>query len=130
MFSTAFYPSAGLQEGDVAFIDMRGALGDLVSTKGDTNYDLSKVYQSLCGYDFFILDKDIDHKAARLLCDLKEVKLWLFAGLVCTYKVRLFFSQGLGTILEEHMQGQRDGHPCHNMQQRADVENIHPTTSR
>lgn len=59
----------------MVFIDMRGALGDLVSTEGDMNYDLSKVYQSLCGYDFFILDKDIDHNAARLLRDLEEVKL-------------------------------------------------------
>ena len=53
---------------------MRGALGDLASTQGDMNYDLSKVYQSLCGYDFFILDKDIDHNAASLLHDLEEVK--------------------------------------------------------
>lgn len=52
---------------------MRGALGDLVCTEGDTNYDLSKVYQSLCGYDFFILDKDIDVNAAKMLHDLEEV---------------------------------------------------------
>lgn len=53
---------------------MRGALGDLVCTEGDTNYDLSKVYQSLCGYDFFILDKDIDVNAAKMLGDLEQVK--------------------------------------------------------
>lgn len=53
---------------------MRGALGDLVCTEGDTNYDLSKVYQSLCGYDFFILDKDIDENAGSLLRDLEQVK--------------------------------------------------------
>ena len=61
----------------MVFIDMRGALGDLVSTEGDMNYDLSKVYQSLCGYDFFILDKDIDHSATSLLRDLEEVKLFV-----------------------------------------------------
>eukprot|EP00752_Nemacystus_decipiens_P003093 g2864.t1 len=66
------------KEGDVIFIDMRGALGDLVSTEGDMNYDLSKVYQSLCGYDFFILDKDIDQSAARLLRDLEENVFWPF----------------------------------------------------
>eukprot|EP00903_Cladosiphon_okamuranus_P016587 g15301.t1 len=66
------------KESDVVFIDMRGALGDLVTTQGDMNYDLSKVYQSLCGYDFFILDKDIDHNAARLLQDLEENVFWPF----------------------------------------------------
>lgn len=64
----------------MVFIDMRGALGDLISTEGDMNYDLSKVYQSLRGYDFFILDKDIDHNAARLLRDLEEVNLWFCLG--------------------------------------------------
>ena len=39
-------------------LDMRGALGDTLTTEGDVNYDLSKVYQSLCGYDFIILDHD------------------------------------------------------------------------
>lgn len=63
-----------MQESEVVFIDMRGALGDLVSTEGDMNYDLSKVYQSLCGYDFIILDRDVDEKAAEMLLDLKEVR--------------------------------------------------------
>lgn len=56
------------------FVDMRGALGDLVCTDGDMNYDLSKVYQSLCGYDFIILDKDVDTKAVEMLLDLEEVR--------------------------------------------------------
>ncbi|CAM9226622.1 unnamed protein product, partial [Scytosiphon promiscuus] len=66
------------KESEVVFIDMRGALGDLVCTEGDMHYDLSKVYQSLCGYDFIILDKDIDPKAAEMLLDLKENVFWPF----------------------------------------------------
>lgn len=52
---------------------MRGSLGDIVCTQGDVNYDLSKVYQSLCGYDFIILDKALDQTATDILRDLKEV---------------------------------------------------------
>ena len=43
-------------ESTVKLIDMRGALGDVLTTQGDVTYDLSKVYQSLCGYDHIILD--------------------------------------------------------------------------
>lgn len=66
------------------FIDMRGSLGNLLCTKGDVNYDLSKVYQSLCGYDFNILDKEVNERAADALEDLKEVTYQsLMAYAVC-----------------------------------------------
>ncbi|KAJ3178844.1 hypothetical protein HDU85_005037 [Gaertneriomyces sp. JEL0708] len=39
----------------VAFLDMRGRLGDQFSIHGDAVYDLAKVYQSLQGYDFALL---------------------------------------------------------------------------
>lgn len=60
------------KESNVVFVDMRGSLGDTVCTTGDVNYDLSKVYQSLCGYDFIILNKDLDDAAGDMLQDLKE----------------------------------------------------------
>ncbi|CAN0003597.1 unnamed protein product, partial [Laminaria digitata] len=63
---------------DPVFIDMRGALGDTVCTEGDVNYDLSKVYQSLNGYDFIILDKELDQTAIDMLCDLEENVFWPF----------------------------------------------------
>ncbi|CAM9314502.1 unnamed protein product [Ectocarpus fasciculatus] len=66
------------KEGGVAFVDMRGALGDLLCTEGDTNYDLAKVYQSLCGYDFIIMDKDVDPNAAEMLRDLEQNVFWPF----------------------------------------------------
>ena len=46
----------------IIFLDMRGILGTELSLQGDRNYDLAKVYQSLTGYDFILLDK------AHLLC--------------------------------------------------------------
>lgn len=55
------------------FVDMRGSLGETVCTSGDVNYDLSKVYQSLCGYDFFIMDKEIDPLSTGILKDLEKV---------------------------------------------------------
>lgn len=67
------FPVAVLQKSNVVFVDMRGLLGDLVCTTGDVHYDLSKVYQSLCGYDFIIMERDMDSAAANILCDLREV---------------------------------------------------------
>jgi capsule biosynthesis phosphatase len=46
---------------DIKFIDMRGKLGDELSVYGDIYYDLSKVYQSLLGYDFIINDIELDN---------------------------------------------------------------------
>ena len=40
---------------------MRGKLGDELSIYGDIYYDLSKVYQSLLGYDFIINDIELDN---------------------------------------------------------------------
>mmetsp|Transcript_1029 Transcript_1029/g.1245 ORF Transcript_1029/g.1245 Transcript_1029/m.1245 type:complete len:463 (+) Transcript_1029:1-1389(+) len=56
----------------VKFLDMRGCLGDTLTTAGDLNYDLSKVYQSLCGYDFMILDVTRSTAADIVLSDLRE----------------------------------------------------------
>ena len=47
--------------GDLVFLDPRGSLGDEFTIYGDTNYDFSKVYQSLNGYENIILDKKIDY---------------------------------------------------------------------
>jgi hypothetical protein len=41
---------------DTFFIDMRGRIGDVLTTSGDVLYDLGKVYQSLYGYDFILLN--------------------------------------------------------------------------
>jgi capsule biosynthesis phosphatase len=46
---------------DIKFIDMRGKLGDELSIYGDIYYDLSKIYQSLLGYDFIINDIELDN---------------------------------------------------------------------
>lgn len=42
-------------EDKIVMIDMRGQLGKIITTQGDVHYDLSKVFQSLCGYDFMLL---------------------------------------------------------------------------
>ncbi|CAF1162552.1 unnamed protein product [Adineta steineri] len=44
-------------QSDVIFLDMRGSLGTQLTVEGDINYDLAKVYQSLTGYDFVLLNK-------------------------------------------------------------------------
>jgi len=44
----------------IKFIDMRGKLGSKLTILGDWLYDWSKIYQSILGYDFILLDKEID----------------------------------------------------------------------
>jgi tRNA A-37 threonylcarbamoyl transferase component Bud32 len=46
-----------LLKGDntVAFLDMRGCLGNTMTLAGDVVYDLAKVYQSLGGYVTIII---------------------------------------------------------------------------
>jgi hypothetical protein len=61
------------KDGQVKMIDMRGSLGERLTTQGDCHYDLSKVYQSLCGYDFMLLDKRIAEGTAHSLAQLREV---------------------------------------------------------
>ena len=49
----------------IVMIDMRGQLGKWTTTQGDIHYDLSKVFQSLCGYDFMLLDQTLDESASE-----------------------------------------------------------------
>ena len=49
----------------IVMIDMRGQLGKWTTTQGDIHYDLSKVFQSLCGYDFMLLDQALDESASE-----------------------------------------------------------------
>mmetsp|Transcript_10369 Transcript_10369/g.31220 ORF Transcript_10369/g.31220 Transcript_10369/m.31220 type:complete len:730 (+) Transcript_10369:1-2190(+) len=65
-------------DGSVKFLDMRGALGDELTTAGDVAYDLSKVYQSLCGYDAIILDVELTAANEATLARLRGVfEAWL-----------------------------------------------------
>ena len=42
-------------DGRIFLLDMRGEQGNILTLQGDLTYDLSKVYQSLLGYDYIIL---------------------------------------------------------------------------
>ena len=48
---------------NIRFIDMRGKVGDTLTTCGDVNYDYAKIYQSLIGYDYILMGKPMDEKA-------------------------------------------------------------------
>jgi aminoglycoside phosphotransferase (APT) family kinase protein len=56
---------------NVILIDMRGELGSRLTTQGDVHYDLSKVYQSLCGYDFMLLDQALDECSSEIFDGLR-----------------------------------------------------------
>jgi len=55
----------------IVFIDMRGELGTRLTTQGDVHYDLSKVFQSLCGYDFMLLDQVLDDTSSEIFDGLR-----------------------------------------------------------
>jgi len=69
----------------IKFIDMRGKIGDELTIFGDSYYDLSKVYQSLLGYDYILNNIEIDtHYTQKLIkhfesyflkTDLDKIKL-------------------------------------------------------
>ena len=46
--------------GKIKFIDMRGKVNDKLTLQGDWLYDWAKLYQSILGYDFILLNKEID----------------------------------------------------------------------
>jgi capsule biosynthesis phosphatase len=45
------------QSDGLKLVDMRGKQGDVLTLRGDVMYDYAKVYQSVCGYDFVLLDR-------------------------------------------------------------------------
>lgn len=55
------------KDGSIKFIDMRGRLGNTLTTAGDALYDLAKVYQSASGYDYIILDKEANPRQTNAL---------------------------------------------------------------
>lgn len=56
--------------GKIKFIDMRGKVGDKLTLQGDWLYDWAKLYQSILGYDFILLNKQID---IEYICKMKSV---------------------------------------------------------
>ena len=80
-------------DGNLKFFDMRGRLGDTLTTNGDVLYDYAKVYQSLLGFDSVLYDPDIVRHSeiivyfeeqvklrGILLSDLKTVSVSLISG--------------------------------------------------
>jgi len=60
--------------GKVVLLDPRGHLNGQPTLRGDVNYDLAKVYQSLAGYDAILLGRDSLPGTDQLLAHYEE---WL-----------------------------------------------------
>lgn len=60
------------QKDKITFIDMRGRLGDENSIYGDIFYDYAKVYQSIIGYEFILLNKKTDISYQKKIIDFYE----------------------------------------------------------
>ncbi len=52
--------------GKVVLVDPRGHLNGQETLRGDANYDLAKIYQSLLGYDAILLGRDSPSGGAKL----------------------------------------------------------------
>jgi len=91
--------------GGVYLLDMRGALGTKLTTCGDVAYDLAKVYQSLCGYDFFLEDRELTPIAQEHLESLQRV-FWSYVSTnypeVSPSDVRLITAQHFFAIVPLH----------------------------
>jgi len=59
-------------EGRIYLLDMRGEVGRALTLQGDMLYDLSKIYQSLLGYDFILLGIPLQERDAEILEELRQ----------------------------------------------------------
>ena len=62
-------------DGHVFLLDMRGELGSTLTLQGDALYDLSKVYQSLLGYDYILLSQPLLERDGELLEELRPTRV-------------------------------------------------------
>ena len=60
------------KDGRIFLLDMRGELGSTLTLQGDALYDLSKVYQSLLGYDYILLSQPLLERDGELLEELRH----------------------------------------------------------
>lgn len=57
------------------FIDMRGKVGETLTIAGDIFYDYAKLYQSIIGYDFILMGKELDD--SYIQCNKKIFKEYI-----------------------------------------------------
>jgi capsule biosynthesis phosphatase len=50
---------------NIKFIDVRGSSFNTTSLYGDPLYDLAKIFQSIVGYDFILLDAELNNKSIK-----------------------------------------------------------------
>jgi len=91
--------------GGIYLLDMRGALGETLTTNGDITYDLAKVFQSLCGYDFFLEDHELSQSAQAHL-ELLQRTFWNYVAVnypeIAPADVRLITAQHFFAIVPLH----------------------------
>lgn len=63
----------------IKLLDMRGLLGPTLALRGDAHYDLSKVYQCLLGYDFWLHHQKMTERDSDFLSGLRAV-FWDFVA--------------------------------------------------
>jgi len=66
---------------NLKFIDMRGKVGDVLSIQGDVFYDYAKIYQSIIGYDFVLLNKKPNTSY------IEEYKTYFFNFIIKNYGI-------------------------------------------
>lgn len=81
-------------ENNIKLIDMRGSVGDSFTIHGDPIYDISKVYQSLVGYDYILNNQPIKNNInlIKLLDEWITTRYSFCIADVQKYTASLYFS--------------------------------------
>ena len=87
---------------NIKFIDMRGALGETLTIRGDILYDFAKIYQSLIGYDYILLDKQIDDEYINEITKIFESYIIDNFGLNKMKYIKLITKSLLLTLMPIH----------------------------
>ena len=78
----------------IKLIDMRGQIGDIYTVFGDPLYDISKIYQSLTGYDHILngLERRIDDKLIDRFKQFVNIHYKFDISVVKRFTASLYFS--------------------------------------
>jgi len=83
-------------------VDMRGNLGGVCTVSGDRLYDYAKLYQSLVGYDFVLMDKPVHEPYRARLTHTFETYIESTFDAKVLQDIRLLTSSLFFTLIPLH----------------------------
>ncbi|MAG28463.1 hypothetical protein CMI47_23290 [Candidatus Pacearchaeota archaeon] len=87
---------------NIKLIDPRGKLGDNETIYGDIFYDYAKIYQSLLGYDFILLEKEFNERYMQEMIQYLEEHIKDKYGIKRLTAVKLITASMLFSLIPLH----------------------------